>query len=253
MKISGRYLVAVALLAAIAVVFGVVGTVAPPLAEETTPVSPQQLSSSGTVGHFQYPPTYDSGWVDIKTKIGQYFSLSHNLNTTDVLVDITGRQSLDDLGGEHQRNLGGTQIIVGANYTYGGVGTGSAYSVIRATDGTYMIAGGYNGDFYLIKASSNGDLLWSRTYGGSGYEEARSVVETSDRGFALAGYTNSFGAGGWDAWLVRTDSSGNHLWNRTYGGTGEDRVYGMIPAWGDSCWQATPTRLAPEELMAGSL
>jgi len=62
----------------------------------------------------------------------------------------------------------------------------------------------------LVGASSE---MWSKTYGsGVGY----SLVETSDGGFAIAGGTGSFGAGGNDFWLVKTDSYGNMEWNRTY-------------------------------------
>ena len=56
-----------------------------------------------------------------------------------------------------------------------------------------------------VKASSE---MWSQTYGGAGSEVAYSLLETSDGGFALAGYTTSFGAGGTDFWLVKTDAYG---------------------------------------------
>jgi len=66
--------------------------------------------------------------------------------------------------------------------------------------------------------------MWSRTYGGAGQEGAYAVVETSDGGYALAGYTNSYGAGYNDFWLVKTDADGNMEWNQTYGGAGSDRA-----------------------------
>ena len=45
------------------------------------------------------------------------------------------------------------------------------------------------------------------------------IVQTSDGGYAVTGSTSSFGAGGNDAYLVKTDASGTMQWNRTYGGT----------------------------------
>jgi len=68
----------------------------------------------------------------------------------------------------------------------------------------------------------------NRTYGGTNTDVANSVVQTSDGGYALAGYTSSYGAGGQDMWLVKTDSAGNHLWNKTYGGTEYDGAYSLV-------------------------
>jgi hypothetical protein len=66
---------------------------------------------------------------------------------------------------------------------------------------------------------------WNKTYGGNGTEMAFSVQQTYDGGYILAGWTTSFGAGGYDFWVVKTDGSGNQQWNRTYGGTGEEQAY----------------------------
>jgi len=50
--------------------------------------------------------------------------------------------------------------------------------------------------------------MWSQTYGGTSSDAAEALVQTSDGGYALAGYTTSFGAGGYDFWLVKTDANG---------------------------------------------
>jgi len=59
--------------------------------------------------------------------------------------------------------------------------------------------------------------MWSQTYGGADWDSVESVIQTSDGGYALAGRTKSFGSGGYEFWLVKTDSLGNMEWNRTYG------------------------------------
>jgi len=68
-------------------------------------------------------------------------------------------------------------------------------------------SGKYN--VYLVKTDASGNLLWQRTFGGTGDDCARSVQQTKDGGYILAGYTESFGAGGYDAYLIKTDASGN--------------------------------------------
>jgi hypothetical protein len=108
--------------------------------------------------------------------------------------------------------------------TYGGVDREVAFWVEPTTNGGFVMAGytesyGAGGnDFYLVKVDSNGDTVWTRTYGGSGTETARCVKQTNDGGYVVAGFSNSFGAGHFDFYLVRTDSNGIALWDTTYGG-----------------------------------
>ena len=79
-----------------------------------------------------------------------------------------------------------------------------------------------NSDILLVKMNSLGDTLWSKSYGGSGVDMGFDIVETFDHGFAVMGYTNSFGSGGGDGYLLVTDSTGNLLWSKTYGDTGDE-------------------------------
>ena len=111
------------------------------------------------------------------------------------------------------------------NKTYGGSQRDIANVIIQTSDGGYVIAGETSSygagsiDFWMVKTDVNGDVQWSRTYGGSGQDFAAEAVQTVDGGYALFGWTMSFGAGGRDFWLVKTDVEGNELWNKTYGDT----------------------------------
>jgi hypothetical protein len=70
-------------------------------------------------------------------------------------------------------------------------------------------------------------VQWQKTFGGSSYEWGYSVQQTSDGGFIIAGYTDSFGAGNHDVYLIKTDSSGTLLWQKTFGGSNDDWAYSV--------------------------
>jgi predicted secreted protein len=120
--------------------------------------------------------------------------------------------------------------------TYGGAGFDGALSLIQTADGGYCLAG-YTSSFgageedvWLLKVDGSGDMQWNRTYGGEEADFAFSVIATSDGGYAVAGYTGSFGAGGDDFWLIKTDSRGNTEWNQTYGGADDDYAFCLVKA-----------------------
>jgi hypothetical protein len=114
------------------------------------------------------------------------------------------------------------------NRTYGGSDIDYGFSVVQTSDGGYALAGTKNNDFWLIKTDEFGNMQWNRTYGGSNNDWAFSVVQTSDGGYAMEGVTTSFGAGGRDGWLVKTDAAGNMQWNKTIGGTDNDFLYSLV-------------------------
>jgi len=111
--------------------------------------------------------------------------------------------------------------------TYSGDGSDKGNAVVKLSGG-YVLGGTWGGvspdfvsDGWLIRTDLSGNLLWDVKYGGPGTDELWSVQPLAD-GFVLAGTTNSKGAGGTDIWVVRTDLQGQKMWDRTYGGTGND-------------------------------
>jgi len=111
--------------------------------------------------------------------------------------------------------------------TFGGAGGDYGSSLQVTSDGGYIITGRTeyaNGDkdVYLIKTDANGDSLWTKTYGGTSVDFGLFVKQTTDGGFIIAGATESFGNGGRDAFLIKTDSIGIEQWAQSFGGTAFD-------------------------------
>jgi len=174
---------------------------------------------------------YDSGWIDLTGKTGQYITVPHNLNTQDTIVQITGKMTADS--GANQRYYGLTGYIPGWSKTYGGPGAASAVSGIQTKDNGYALIGfknasasnsinpgpGIDNDIWLIKTDSEGTMQWNKTYGGPFDDRGYNVIQTKDGGYAIVG-GNKFGSSkvdNNDVVFIKTDPLGNMQWNKTYG------------------------------------
>jgi len=137
--------------------------------------------------------------------------------------------------GEHDAWLIKTDALGNKQWdkTFGGSLSDFGHSVQQTLDGGYIMAGmldhdfwyGIGGDFWLIKTDASGNKVWDKMFGGYNWDEAFSVQQTVEGGYVIAGTTGSFGAGSYDAWLIKTDANGNEIWNRTFGGSGWDDAY----------------------------
>ncbi|MGD1847045.1 MAG: T9SS type A sorting domain-containing protein [Salibacteraceae bacterium] len=119
--------------------------------------------------------------------------------------------------------------------TYGGSGTDECNSLFVTEDEGFALAGASgsyssNGvsDVYLLKFDLQYQLEWSRLIGGQGIEKGNRVIQTNDKGYAIAGFTNSYGAGGYDMYLIKLDSNGTLEWDRTYGGSNWDFATSVV-------------------------
>ena len=131
--------------------------------------------------------------------------------------------------------------------SFGGSGDDTAREVIVTSDGGYAILGFTNStdgdltgkstnvnDYWLLRLDAEGELLWTKTYGGSEDDQGQSVIQTADGGFAITGYAMSSDGdasnneGFHDNWILRLDSEGNILWERSFGFSGHDHSYDVL-------------------------
>ncbi|MCW4016935.1 MAG: hypothetical protein NWF06_11235, partial [Candidatus Bathyarchaeota archaeon] len=119
--------------------------------------------------------------------------------------------------------------------TYGGALIENIYDLIETSDDGFALVGytssfgAGDSDFWLIKTDASGNEQWNKTYGGFDTERSYAIIETTvTPGFAIVGYTESYGAGDDDVWLVRTDADGNMLWNMTYGGVEDEQGNDLV-------------------------
>jgi|SRR6266850_924073 len=133
----------------------------------------------------------------------------------------------------------------GASAEYGG-------RCVSTTDGGYILGSrSYSGisgnkssgnfgslDYWVIKIDANWDTLWDQSFGGTDADELWSVLQTSDGGFILSGSSQSFVSGNKtsenfygqfgqspDYWVIKLDSSGNKIWDRSFGGESNDALF----------------------------
>jgi hypothetical protein len=115
--------------------------------------------------------------------------------------------------------------------TYGGSSDDVADGIAPAGDSGFIIAGttySYGAgrpNAYIIRTDVRGDTIWTRVIGGAREECAYSVAPTADSGFVVSGWTNTFGAGGFDVYVMKLNSRGDTLWTRAFGGPADEFSY----------------------------
>jgi hypothetical protein len=118
--------------------------------------------------------------------------------------------------------------------TFGGWDSESGTQIESASNGGFFLCqttrsfGSGGGDIYIVRIDKDGNKLWDKTLGSWGDEYTRSVKRTNDGGYLIAGFTSSKGNGNWDMYLVRVDSLGNQLWDKTFGGTDADDAWNLM-------------------------
>lgn len=168
--------------------------------------------------------TTDGGYI----VAGWSNSNSHDVGGNNGLYDFWIVKLAADGGLVWETNLGGSS-------------DDEAHSIIQTTDGGYLVAGfteSNDGDvstnhgfvnFWIVKLSADGDMVWETNLGGSFAEKAYSIDQTTDGGYIVAGASRSsnFDVGGSnngldDFWIVKLDASASIVWETNLGGSGSD-------------------------------
>jgi|TARA_B110000902_G_scaffold242124_1_gene293168 hypothetical protein len=135
--------------------------------------------------------------------------------------------------------------------SFGFSGTDQAFSSIQTLDGGYLITGTLDvtassqqgndrsslssrhagGDYWAIKLDASGTKQWRRFFGGSNTDSANDVIQTEDSGFLMVGLSDSIdidisnNKGTYDFWVVKINSNGELVWEKSYGGEESDQAY----------------------------
>lgn len=120
-----------------------------------------------------------------------------------------------------------------AKMNYGGNDYDVANSIIATEDG-YVFAGatmtetkGFF-DIWIVGLNSNFEKTWTNQWGDKKDEKLEVIIETNDSCYVMAGYTQSYGAGGYDGWIIKLDKNGKKIWEKTIGGDKDDKIFDMI-------------------------
>ncbi len=125
--------------------------------------------------------------------------------------------------------------------TYGGSQNEEGRVIVQCPDNGFIISGwtlSYgqgNFDALLTKIDSNGNLEWQKIYGGPGIDAFWPIDIANDNSLYAAGWTESFGLGGTDAFIIKTDLNGDTIWTRTFGNNGEDFFRALTSTTDNGC------------------
>ncbi|MCE2613712.1 hypothetical protein LVD13_12075 [Flavobacteriaceae bacterium D16] len=182
---------------------------------------------------------HDHSYDLVQTTDGGFFFVGF-LDITSALADGTyyKRNSLTRHGvGE----FWGTKIDASGNLEwrsyYGGTNNDRAHAVVEADDGGFVMAGFSESedfdisqsrgsyDFWVVKITMTGELVWERSFGGTGIEIAYDIAKTDNNSYLITGHTFSTDQdiashnGEADSWLIHVNDQGDLIWENTYGGS----------------------------------
>ena len=201
--------------------------------------------------NLQWSKTYggsddDRGNKIIQTQDGGYAIIGY---TSSNDMDVTENAGAQDYWIAKLNSMG--ELIWQKSYGYAGSDIG--YTLLQANDGGYLITGVLDvtasggegntrnsntrhagGDYWVLKLDNSGNLDWSRYFGGNFTDTPEGIAQTNDNGFIIAGGSDSNDTdisgnlGTYDFWVVRLSSTGELVWEKSFGGSQIDEARGII-------------------------
>jgi hypothetical protein len=174
---------------------------------------------------------------------------------------VLGGYSYSGLSGEKMENSRGqedywvvklsTNGSIDWQKTIGGSGRDGLTSMQQTSDGGYILGGYSNSrssgektensrggyDYWVIKINAAANIIWQKTIGGENDDNLQVIRQSQDGGYIIGGFSNSNisgektdgSRGGTDYWIVKLNSTGSIVWQKTIGGTGSDELFDLIP------------------------
>ena len=164
------------------------------------------------------------------------------------VLDVSASNGQGDRNSILSRHAGGDYWVIKLNASgvkqwsnyYGGSFTDTAYDAIQTEDDGYIIIGSSDSDdvditnnlgsydFWILKISATGTLVWEKSFGGSEIDEAHAISQATDGNYLIVGDTRSNDLeisqnnGAADLWIVKITPEGTLLWEKTLGGSSFD-------------------------------
>ena len=208
------------------------------------------IVKTDSLGNIQWQNTIGGGNSDILYSIQQ---------TTDEGFILGGYSNSNISGDKSENRIGDYDFWIvktdsSGNIewqnTIGGNNSDWLNSIQQTTDGGFILGGRSNSnisgdktenswnnsnDYWIVKTDNSGNIQWQNTIGGNSYDYIYSIQQTTDGGFFLGGNSNSnisgdkteLSMGGYDYWIIKTDTSGNIQWQNTIGGSGNDVIWSI--------------------------
>lgn len=166
------------------------------------------------------------------------------------VLDVTASNGAGNSRTNMQRHAGGDYWVIKLNSSgelqwsryFGGTFTDTVYDTIETQNGNFIIVGSSDSDdvdinnnkgtydFWILKLSSSGNLIWEKSFGGSEIDNARAITATQDGNYLIVGDTRSYdidvstNKGAADIWVIKINTNGDLLWEKTFGGSSFDGV-----------------------------